>query len=185
MTRSQSAGSGPADRLQRPQDAGPRDDDVDAAEVLGDLGEDLLLSVEVADVDGPSAGVAVTAQLRGLGLDALGGQVEERDVGAMGAQRPGQAGSQPAAGAGDRHGLSGQVEPHAVAPAAPIGSSALEELQDRGDEPLAVLEDAAVPGVRVDHELAVGDPLGQHAGLAGGDHDVVVAVGHERRLRDL
>ncbi len=114
MTRSQSAGMVRLDRLQRPQDAGPRDDDVDAAEVLGDVGEDLLLSVEVADVDGPSAGIAVTAQLSGLGLDAVSGQVEEGDVGAVGAQGAGQAGSQPAAGAGDRHGLSGQVEPHGV-----------------------------------------------------------------------
>ena len=132
MTRSQSAGSGPADRLQRPEDAGPGDDDVDAAEVLGDVGEDLLLSVEVADVDGPSAGVAVAAQLSGLGLDAVSGQVEEGNVGAVGAQRPGQAGAEPTAGAGDRHGLAGQVEPHAVAPAAPIGSSASRNSRTAG-----------------------------------------------------
>ena len=44
--------SGRADRLQRAQDTGAGDDDVDRAEVLGDLAEDLLLSFEVADVDG-------------------------------------------------------------------------------------------------------------------------------------
>ena len=47
-------GSGRADRLQWTQDAGGGDDDVDRAEVLGDLAEDLLLGFEVADVDGPS-----------------------------------------------------------------------------------------------------------------------------------
>src|SRR3954454_6795473 len=75
--------NGPAHRLQRPQDAGARDDDVDGAEVLGDVGEDLLLSVEVADVNGPSAGVAVATQPSGLSLDAVDGQVEEGDVGAV------------------------------------------------------------------------------------------------------
>ncbi len=84
-------GSGRPQRLQRAQDTGAGDHDVDRAEVLCDLAEDLLLSFEVADVDGPSAGVAVTAQPGGSGLDAVSGQVEQGDVGAVGAQGAGQA----------------------------------------------------------------------------------------------
>jgi hypothetical protein len=105
-------GSGRADRLQGSEDAGGGDHDVDRAEVLGDVGEDLLLGVEVADVDGPSAGVALAAHPGGEGLDPVGGQIEQRDVGAVGAQRPGQAGAEAAACSGDRDGLAGQVEPH-------------------------------------------------------------------------
>ena len=60
-------GSGRADRLQRTKDTGAGDDDVDRTEVLGDLVEDLLLSFKIADVDGPSAGVAVAAQSGWLG----------------------------------------------------------------------------------------------------------------------
>ena len=82
--------------------------------MLCDLAEDLLLSFEVADVDGPSAGVAVAAQPGGLGLDAVSGQVEQGDVGAVRAQGAGQASTEAAAGAGDRDGLAGQVEPHRV-----------------------------------------------------------------------
>ena len=114
MTRSQSAGAVGPNRLQRAQDTGAGDDDVDRAEVLCDLAEDLLLSFEVADVDGPSAGVAVAAQPGGLGLDAVSGQVEQGDVGAVGAQGAGQARTEAAASAGDRDGLAGQVEPHGV-----------------------------------------------------------------------
>ena len=76
MTRSQSAGAVAADRLQRTQDARACDDHIDGAKVLGDVGEDLLLGVEVSYVDAPPAGIAVSAQLRGLCLNALSGQVE-------------------------------------------------------------------------------------------------------------
>ena len=65
--------------------------------MLGDLGEHLLLSVEVADIDAPSAGIAGSAQESRLGLNALGGQVEQGDVGAVGAQGAGQAGTEAAA----------------------------------------------------------------------------------------
>ena len=82
--------------------------------MLGDLGEHLLLSVEVADIDAPSAGIAGSAQESRLGLNALGGQVEQGDVGAVGAQGAGQAGTEAAACAGDRHGLAGKVEFHRV-----------------------------------------------------------------------
>ena len=107
-------GSGRADCLQRAQDPGAGDDDVDGAEVLGDLGKDLLLGVEVADVDGPSAGVALAAQPGCVRLNAVGGQVQQRDVGTVGAQRPDQAGTEAATGSGDRHGPARQVEPHGV-----------------------------------------------------------------------
>ena len=72
------------------------------------MAEGLLLSFEVADVDGPSAGVALAAQLGGLGLDAVGGQVEQGDVGAVGTQGAGQASTEAAAGAGDRDCLPGR-----------------------------------------------------------------------------
>jgi hypothetical protein len=48
-----------------------------APKVLGDLREGPLLGVEVADVDGPSADVAVAAEPGGVGVDAVGGQVEQ------------------------------------------------------------------------------------------------------------
>src|SRR4051794_40385672 len=65
------------------------------------------------------------------------------------------------------------------------GHSALEELEDRGDELTGGLEDPAVSGVGVDGEPGVGDAAGEVLGVAARDHDVVVAVGHEDRLGDL
>jgi hypothetical protein len=71
--------------------SGPRhprgSDDIDSAEVLGNVFEHLLLGVEVADVDGPSAGIPVAAQPHGVGVDAFGGQVEQRNGGAACARR--------------------------------------------------------------------------------------------------
>src|SRR6188472_2084612 len=64
-------------------------------------------------------------------------------------------------------------------------ASALEELEDRGDEFPVVLEDAAVAGVRIDRQRRVRDPAGDVGRVAAGDHDVVIAVGHEDRLADL
>lgn len=43
------------------------------------------------------------------------------------------------------------------------------------------LEEETVPGVRVDHQLGVGEQLGHDDGIDCGNHDVVVAIGNEHR----
>src|SRR5947207_13259796 len=62
-----------------------------------------------------------------------------------------------------------------------IGSppSAGEELQDLWDELAVKLEDAAVPGVGVDLELAVGQALGEVDRIRRWHHAVVIAVRNE------
>lgn len=52
------------------------------------------------------------------------------------------------------------------------------------DELLVELEDAAVAGVGVDHEVGVREPLRQIQRVAGGDHPVALAVGDQDRLVD-
>ena len=59
-----------------------------------------------------------------------------------------------------------------------------EELESALDEVLVELEDAAVAGVWVDDELAVGESSVQVDGVLGGHHLVVVTVGDEDRLVD-
>lgn len=63
-------------------------------------------------------------------------------------------------------------------------TSAGEELQRVWDELLVVLEDAAVPGIGIDLDLAVGQALGQVEAVGGGHHSVVVSVGDEDGLLD-
>jgi hypothetical protein len=46
-------------------------------------------------------------------------------------------------------------------------------------ESLVVLEDSAVPSVRVELEPGVGEPPGQVLRVAGAHHEVLVAVGNE------
>ena len=63
-------------------------------------------------------------------------------------------------------------------------SVASEEREGALDELLVELEDAAVAGVGVDHQVRVRQPLGQIDRVARGDHPVGLAVGHEDRLVD-
>src|SRR5918995_4153159 len=63
--------------------------------------------------------------------------------------------------------------------------SAAEELDGDGGELVVELEDAAVPGVRVDDELGALDAPVQVLGESRGHHPVVVAVGDEGGLGDL
>ena len=60
----------------------------------------------------------------------------------------------------------------------------LEELGGEGGELFPVLEDPAVPGVRVDDELAVGYAAVQVLGEGRGHHAVVVPVGDEGGVGD-
>jgi hypothetical protein len=59
-----------------------------------------------------------------------------------------------------------------------------EELERLVDELLVVLEDSAVAGVRVDHQLVVGQTSGHVEGVRRRQHPVVVAVGEEHGLAD-
>src|SRR3954466_4659137 len=60
-----------------------------------------------------------------------------------------------------------------------------EELEGPLDEVLVELEHAAVPGVGVDDELAVGQSSVEVDGVrGGGHHPVAVAVHDEHRLAD-
>ena len=62
-------------------------------------------------------------------------------------------------------------------PGAHNDSMAIEELECGRDEPVVMLEDAAVPGVGVDNELAVRQAAVEVDRVPGGYHPVVVAVG--------
>jgi hypothetical protein len=68
----------------------------------------------------------------------------------------------------------------------PTAFSALlrEELERLLDELLVVLEDSAVAGVRVDHQLVVRQTSGHVEGVRRRQHPVVVAVGEEHGLAD-
>jgi|SRR5215211_2589413 hypothetical protein len=59
-----------------------------------------------------------------------------------------------------------------------------EELECLVDELLVELEDSAVAGVRVDHQLVVRQTSGHVEGVRRGQHPVVLAVGEEHRLAD-
>src|SRR3954469_24961359 len=59
-----------------------------------------------------------------------------------------------------------------------------EELDGPLDEVLVELEHAAVPGVGVDDELAVGESLVEVERVLGGHHPVALAVHEEYRLVD-
>jgi hypothetical protein len=63
--------------------------------------------------------------------------------------------------------------------------SVAKEVQCLSHEQVVVLEDAAVPGVRVDAELDVGEPLGEVERADGGQHGVVVAVDDQNGLADI
>src|SRR4051794_13421370 len=93
-------GVGRAKSLEWPQSPGRCYADIDPAEGPGDVREDPLLRIEVAHVNGPSARIAVAAQLGGVGLDAIRHEVEQGDIGAVGAQGASQTGAEAAAGTG-------------------------------------------------------------------------------------
>src|SRR5436309_925565 len=59
-----------------------------------------------------------------------------------------------------------------------------EELEGLLDELLVVLEDSAVPGVRVDHQLVVRQTSGHVEGVRRRQHPVVIAVREEYGLAD-
>ena len=96
------SGARDVDRLQRAEDSGAGDDDVDRAEVLGHLTHHLLKAFEVANVDRPPAREPIAAEAVGLLAHCIGVEVEQRDVRAVSAQRAGQTGPEATAGAGDR-----------------------------------------------------------------------------------
>src|SRR5438132_3284748 len=69
----------------------------------------------------------------------------------------------------------------------PTAFSALlrEELESLLDELLVELEDSAVAGVRVDHQLVVRDTSGHVEGVRRRQHPVVIAVREEHGMCDL
>ena len=62
--------------------------------------------------------------------------------------------------------------------------SLLQKLDGVLQEPIGILELRAVPGIGIDQQLGVRDVLCQVPGVDRGDHDVVHAVQHQRRLSD-
>src|SRR5437899_10140863 len=60
-----------------------------------------------------------------------------------------------------------------------------EELESLLDELLVELEDSAVAGVRVDHQLVVRQTAGHVEGVRRRQHPVVIAVREEHGMRDL
>jgi hypothetical protein len=60
----------------------------------------------------------------------------------------------------------------------------LQESESLFNELSVKLEDAAVPGVGVDHQVAVGQAPGQVDRVLGGHHPVALAVGDEHGLVD-
>jgi hypothetical protein len=68
----------------------------------------------------------------------------------------------------------------------PTAFSALlrEELESLLDELLVELEDSAVAGVRVDHQLVVRDAAGHVEGVRRRQHPVVVTVREEYGVAD-
>jgi hypothetical protein len=91
--------------------------------------------------------------------------------------RGGPAGRRSLAGPGfrSRPGLSGEVL---------AGGLLAQERVYLGAELNRVLEEETVAGVGVDAEPGAGEVIGQQVGVLGGDHDVVVAVGHQGGLGD-
>src|SRR3984893_3494977 len=65
------------------------------------------------------------------------------------------------------------------------GASLVQEADSLVHERLAVLEETAMPRVRVETQPGVWQPLEQGVGVEGWHHDVVLAVHDEHRLRDL
>src|SRR6266487_6612603 len=59
-----------------------------------------------------------------------------------------------------------------------------EELEGRLDELVVVLEDSAVAGVRVDHQLVVRQTSGHVEGVRRRQHPVVIAVREEYGVAD-
>src|SRR5881398_2147277 len=59
-----------------------------------------------------------------------------------------------------------------------------QELESALDEVLVELEHPAVPGVGIEHELAVGQSSIEVDGVLAGHHLVALAVDDERRLVD-
>ena len=69
----------------------------------------------------------------------------------------------------------------------PVGAAVValllgEELERLVDERLVELEDAAVAGVGVDHQISVRQAPGQVDRIARGHHPIALAVGNQNRL---